>query len=175
MATNGKNGNGKNGNGKSGNGKSGNGTTSADWTTAKRWLGVMRPYSAEDVARISGSVRVEHTLARMGAERLWDLLQNESHVTALGAMTGNQAIQEVAAGLDAIYLSGWQVAADANVAGQEMQTWRAGVLVQRNAVLSQRLWQFALSLVVLAKELMGLDGIRRQPPYALESPTGQVL
>ena len=62
-----------------------------------------------------------------------------------------------------------------NVAGQEMQTWRAGVLVQRNAVLSQRLWQFALSLVVLAKELMGLDGIRRQPPYALESPTGQVL
>src|SRR5438105_1968072 len=78
----------------------------------------MRPYSAEDVARISGSVRVEHTLARMGAERLWDLLQNESHVTALGAMTGNQAIQQVQAGLKAIYVSGWQVAADANNAGQ---------------------------------------------------------
>ena len=78
----------------------------------------MRPYSAEDVARISGSVHVEHTLARMGAERLWDLLQNESHVTALGAMTGNQAIQQVQAGLKAIYVSGWQVAADANNAGQ---------------------------------------------------------
>ncbi len=113
MATNGKNVNGKNGNGKNGNGK-----TSSDWTTAKRWLGVMRPYSAEDVARISGSVHIEHTLARMGAERLWDMLQNESHVTALGAMTGNQAIQQVQAGLKAIYVSGWQVAADANNAGQ---------------------------------------------------------
>ena len=100
------------------NGKNGNGKTSADWTTAKRWLGVMRPYSAEDVARISGSVHIEHTLARMGAERLWDMLHNESHVTALGAMTGNQAIQQVQAGLKAIYVSGWQVAADANNAGQ---------------------------------------------------------
>jgi isocitrate lyase len=83
-----------------------------------RWKGVTRPYGAADVARVQGSVRIEHTLARMGALRLWDLLHTRDHVAALGALTGGQAVQQVKAGLEAIYLSGWQVAADANLAGQ---------------------------------------------------------
>jgi isocitrate lyase len=83
-----------------------------------RWEGIERPYTAEDVARLRGSVHVEHTLARMGAERLWQLLAEEDYVSALGAMTGGQAVQMVKAGLKAIYLSGWQVAADANLSDQ---------------------------------------------------------
>ncbi|GIM46738.1 isocitrate lyase [Collibacillus ludicampi] len=82
-----------------------------------RWKGIERPYSAEDVIRLRGSIQIEHTLARMGAERLWHLLHNEDYVHALGALTGNQAVQQVKAGLKAIYLSGWQVAADANLSG----------------------------------------------------------
>jgi isocitrate lyase len=88
------------------------------WETEPRWKGIKRPYPAEDVLRLGGSVQVEHTLARMGAERLWRLLSTEPYVAALGALTGNQAVQQVRAGLKAIYLSGWQVAADANLAGQ---------------------------------------------------------
>lgn len=84
----------------------------------ERWQGIERPYGEEDVRRLRGSVAVEHTLARLGAERLWRLLQDEPYVSALGAMTGGQAVQMVKAGLKAIYLSGWQVAADANAAGQ---------------------------------------------------------
>jgi isocitrate lyase len=83
-----------------------------------RWQGIERPYTEDDVERLRGSVTVEHTLARLGAERLWRLLNEEPYVAALGAMTGGQAVQMVKAGLQAIYLSGWQVAADANVAGQ---------------------------------------------------------
>jgi isocitrate lyase len=83
-----------------------------------RWEGIERPYSKEDVERLCGSVKVEHTLARLGAERLWQLLNDKPYVNALGAMSGGQAVQMVKAGLQAIYLSGWQVAADANVAGQ---------------------------------------------------------
>ncbi|MBV8354223.1 MAG: isocitrate lyase [Candidatus Eremiobacteraeota bacterium] len=83
-----------------------------------RWLGVERPYSEADVARLRGSVQVEYTLARMGANRLWKLLAGQEPVTALGVMTGNQAVQAVKAGLPALYLSGWQVAADANDAGE---------------------------------------------------------
>src|SRR6185295_2363386 len=83
-----------------------------------RWDGIVRPYSAEDVARLQGTVQVEHTLARLGATRLWELLQTKDYVAALGALTGNQAVQQVKAGLQAIYLSGWQVAADANLSGQ---------------------------------------------------------
>ncbi|UHA75547.1 isocitrate lyase [Paenibacillus sp. 481] len=86
------------------------------WTGA-RWEGVTRPYTAEDVLRLRGSVQVEHTLAQLGAERLWQLVHTEPYVAALGALTGNQAIQQVKAGLKAIYLSGWQVAADANLSG----------------------------------------------------------
>jgi isocitrate lyase len=88
------------------------------WRSNPRWKGVTRPYKAEDVIRLRGTVQVEHTLARLGAARLWDLLQEKPYVAALGAMTGNQAIQQVEAGLQAIYVSGWQVAADANDSGQ---------------------------------------------------------
>src|SRR5438270_867354 len=88
------------------------------WQTQPRWQGVTRPYTQADVERLCGSIHIEHTLARMGAERLWDLLHSEHYVHALGAMTGNQAVQQVKAGLKAIYVSGWQVAADANDAGQ---------------------------------------------------------
>jgi isocitrate lyase len=88
-----------------------------DWATNPRWNGVERPYTAEDVLRLRGTVHIEHTLARLGAERLWELLQTEPYVNALGAVTGNQAVQQVQAGLKAIYVSGWQVAADANNAG----------------------------------------------------------
>jgi isocitrate/methylisocitrate lyase len=83
-----------------------------------RWAGVTRTYTAEQVVRLRGSVRVEHTLARQGSERLWQLLHSEPHVPALGALTGGQAVEMVKAGLQAIYLSGWQVAADANLSGQ---------------------------------------------------------
>src|SRR5919109_5268260 len=83
-----------------------------------RWHGITRPYSSADVERVRGSLRIEHTLARRGAEKLWQLLQKEDYVAALGAVTGNQAMQQVKAGLKAIYVSGWQVAADANLAGQ---------------------------------------------------------
>src|SRR5690349_20336430 len=86
-------------------------------TVENRWHGVERPYSRADVERLRGSIKIEYTLARLGAERLWELLHTEDYVNALGAMTGNQAMQQVRAGLKAIYLSGWQVAADANLAG----------------------------------------------------------
>jgi isocitrate lyase len=88
-----------------------------EWASEARWRGITRPYSADDVVRLQGTVRVEHTLARLGAERLWRLLHDEDYVPALGALTGNQAVQQVKAGLKAIYLSGWQVAADANLSG----------------------------------------------------------
>ncbi|RJL31596.1 isocitrate lyase [Bailinhaonella thermotolerans] len=88
-----------------------------EWETNPRWQGVERSFSAEDVVKLRGSVQEEHTLARLGAERLWDLIHNEDYVNALGALTGNQAVQQVKAGLKAIYLSGWQVAADANLSG----------------------------------------------------------
>jgi isocitrate lyase len=91
---------------------------SETWNTDPRWEGVYRPYSAEDVVRLRGSLHIEHTLARHGAERLWQLLHQQPYVAALGALTGNQAVQQVKAGLQAIYVSGWQVAADANLAGQ---------------------------------------------------------
>ena len=89
-----------------------------EWQSNPRWEGITRPYSAEDVVRLRGSIQIEHTLAKLGAERLWSLLQNEDYVAALGAVTGNQAVQQVRAGLQAIYISGWQAAADANDAGQ---------------------------------------------------------
>jgi isocitrate lyase len=88
------------------------------WNTDPRWTGTTRPYSADDVARLRGTLPIEYTLARLGAERLWQLLHSEKYVNALGAMSGNQAVQMAAAGLKAIYVSGWQVAADANDAGQ---------------------------------------------------------
>ena len=101
-----------------GNGKNPFPDLEQTWTKDVRWHGIVRPYSPEDVQRLRGTVHVEHTLARMGSERLWELVNTEPYVHALGAMTGNQAVQQVKAGLKAIYVSGWQVAADANEAGQ---------------------------------------------------------
>jgi isocitrate lyase len=89
-----------------------------DWAENPRWAGITRNYTAEDVVRLRGSVQIEHTLAKRGSEKLWNLLQTEPFVNALGALTGNQAMQQVKAGLKAIYLSGWQVAGDANLAGE---------------------------------------------------------
>jgi len=89
-----------------------------DWANNSRWAGIVRPYGAEEVVRLRGTVVVEHSLARLGASKLWKSLHEKPFVNALGAMTGNQAMQQVKAGLKAIYLSGWQVAADANVAGE---------------------------------------------------------
>ena len=98
---------------------SSNGTAkNHEWESNPRWNGVIRPYTYNDVDRLRGTVRIEYTLARLGAEKLWDLLHSRPYVPALGAMTGNQAMQQVKAGLEAIYVSGWQVAADANDAAQ---------------------------------------------------------
>jgi isocitrate lyase len=97
------------------------GGTAADltraWAGDPRWLGIKRSYTAQDVVRLRGTVQERHTLAERGAQRLWELLQNEDYINALGALTGGQAVQQVRAGLKAIYLSGWQVAADANLSG----------------------------------------------------------
>ncbi|ADC48305.1 MULTISPECIES: isocitrate lyase [Alkalihalophilus] len=90
----------------------------AQWENDERWQGIERTYSAEEVVKLRGSVQIEHTLAKRGAEKLWNYLHNEDYINALGALTGNQAVQQVKAGLKAIYLSGWQVAADANLSGQ---------------------------------------------------------
>src|ERR1700730_5341902 len=89
-----------------------------NWVSDERWVGTTRTYSAQDVATLRGSIHIKHTLAEMGAARLWKLLHSEPWVAALGAVTGNQAVQQVQAGLQAVYVSGWQVAADANGAGQ---------------------------------------------------------
>jgi len=89
-----------------------------EWQTNPRWKGVERPYKAEDVVRLRGTVHIEHSLARLGAEKLWRFIHEKPFVNALGALTGNQAMQQVKAGLDAIYLSGWQVAGDANLSGE---------------------------------------------------------
>src|SRR6185503_16296746 len=89
-----------------------------DWAENPRWKGIKRGYTAEEVVRLRGSIHIEHTLARRGSEKLWKLVNDEPFVNTLGAMTGNQAMQQVKAGLKAIYLSGWQVAADANIAGE---------------------------------------------------------
>src|ERR671932_2487479 len=98
------------------NGKNGTSGIEREWE-GERWEGIERPYTPDDVARLRGSIRIEHTLARLGAERLWELMHGGSYVNALGALTGNQAVQQVKAGLKAIYVSGWQVAAYANLAG----------------------------------------------------------
>ena len=87
-----------------------------EWTTNERWHGIQRGYTAADVLKLRGSIEIKHTLAERGAKRLWELLHDEAYVPALGAMTGCQAVQQVQAGLKAVYLSGWQVAADANLA-----------------------------------------------------------
>jgi isocitrate lyase len=113
------------------------------WAQDARWQGIERPYTADDVLRLRGSIVVEHTLARRSAERLWELLGRERPVRALGAMTGGQAVQMAKAGLEAIYLSGWQVAADANLSGQ---TYPDQSLYPANSApaLVRRLWNALL-------------------------------
>src|ERR1700742_228153 len=88
------------------------------WRDSPRWRGIQRPYSAEDVVRLRGTIAVEHSIARLTSEKLWRYVNEKPFVNSLGALTGNQAMQQVKAGLDAIYLSGWQVAGDANLAGE---------------------------------------------------------
>ena len=100
-----------------------------EWATA-RWTGVERPYAAEEVYKIRGSVRVEQSLARRGAEKLWELVNGSTHIAALGALTGNQAVQMAQAGLKAIYLSGWQVAADATA--RRRSTGRQSLAMRRS-------------------------------------------
>src|SRR5579859_6873665 len=122
MAANGSNGTNCKTNGTNGkpNGTNGNGKMHPPinhWSSDPRWAGISRPYAHSDVLRLRGSIQIEYTLARLGAERLWNLMQTEPYVPALGAITGNQAIEMVQAGLAAIYGSGWQVAADGNTAG----------------------------------------------------------
>ena len=112
-----------------------------DWAENPRWKGIKRGYTAEDVVRLRGSVQIEHTLARRGAEKLWKLINEEPFVNSLGAMTGNQAMQQVKAGLKAIYLSGWQVAADANIAGEmypDQSLYPANSVPARRAPHQQR-------------------------------------
>jgi isocitrate lyase len=123
MAANGSNGaNGKaKGTNAKGNGTNGNGKTPLPinhWSSDPRWAGITRPYAYSDVVRLRGSIQIAYTLAKLGAERLWNLMHTEPYVPALGAITGNQAIEMVQAGLQAIYASGWQVAADNNTAGE---------------------------------------------------------
>src|SRR5512138_1599001 len=89
-----------------------------EWDTRPRWKGIVREYSAEEVVRLRGSIHIEYSLALMGAEQLWDLLNREPYINTMGAITGTQAVQMVAAGLKAIYVSGWQVAGDMNTALQ---------------------------------------------------------
>jgi len=114
MSSNGNNG--ANGNGHS-NGNGHKHLPQTHWSNDPRWNGITRPYSYADVLRLRGSIQIEYTLAKLGAERLWNLMHTEEYVPALGAITGNQAIEMVQAGLKAIYGSGWQVAADGNTAG----------------------------------------------------------
>jgi isocitrate lyase len=97
--------------------------TERDWKENPRWRGINRRYTAEDVERVRGSVDIEYTLAKRGADRLWNLLHNRPFVKSLGALTGNQAMQQVKAGLESIYVSGWQVAADANESGKNFSLW----------------------------------------------------
>ena len=128
------------------------------WKNDQRWKGVRRDYAPEDVVKLRGSVLVEHTLARRGAEKLWELLHDEPYVPALGALTGNQAVEMADAGLKAIYLSGWQVAADANLAGQ-MYPDQSLYPVQQRA----RAWCKAINNAFRrADQIQCAEGTRRQ-------------
>jgi len=116
-----------------------------DWAENPRWKGISRNYSADDVVRLRGSQQCEYTLARRGAEKLWNLVNNEPFVNALGALTGNQAMQQVKAGLKAIYLSGWQVAGDANSNGemypdQSLYSVDSGPKARTTSTTSRRSW-----------------------------------
>ncbi len=136
----------------------------------RRFEGIARSYSAADVEKLRGSVRIEHTLARMGSERLWDLLHSEPYVNALGALTGGQAVQMVKAGLQAIYLSGWQVAADANNAGQ---TYPDQSLYPADSVPTVvRRINAALQRADQIEHAEGRDGVRWFAPIVADAEAG---
>lgn len=141
-----------------------------NWATNPRWQGIKRDYSAAAVVKLRGSVQIEHTLARLGAERLWNLLRSTDYVHALGAVTGNQAVQMVKAGLKAIYLSGWQVAADANLSGQ---TYPDQSLYPANSVpqLVKRLNQ-ALQRADQIHHAEGKNGIYWFAPIVADAEAG---
>ncbi|QSB13033.1 isocitrate lyase [Natronosporangium hydrolyticum] len=130
----------------------------ADWRDNPRWAGVTRTYSAEDVVRLRGSIQEEHTLARLGAERLWRLLHEEDFVPALGALSGGQAVQQIRAGLKAIYVSGWQVAADANQAGH---TYPDQSLYPANSV--PQLVRRINNALLRADEICWAEGLDQSP------------
>jgi isocitrate lyase len=154
---------------KNGHGKTSPATLAHD-AESKRWKGIERPYTQQDVDRLRGTIRVEHTLARVGAERLWSLLHSEDYVNALGALTGNQAVEMVRAGLKAIYLSGWQVAADANLAGQ---TYPDQSLYPANSVpaVVRRINQ-ALLRADQIEHSEGRDGIHWAAPIVADAEAG---
>jgi isocitrate lyase len=140
------------------------------WENEPRWRGVTRTYSAADVVRLRGSVRIEYTLARRGADRLWNLLHSEPYVPALGALTGNQAVEMVEAGLKAIYLSGWQVAGDANLAGQ---TYPDQSLYPVNSVPAVvRAINNALMRADQIHHANGLNGIQWFAPIVADAEAG---
>ncbi len=140
------------------------------WREALRWKGVKRPYSAAEVLRLRPSVKVEHTLARRGAERLWDMLQKEPYIAALGALTGNQAVEQVQAGLKAVYLSGWQVAADANLAG-EMYPDQSLYPADSVPAVVRRI-NNALTRADQVNRLQGEDGIDWYAPIVADAEAG---
>ena len=133
--------------------------------TPDRFAGIRRDYAPEDVARLAGSFRVRHTLAEMGAARLWQLLQTQPFVPTLGALTGNQAVQQVKAGLNAIYMSGWQVAADANTAGQmypDQSLYPVEFRAERGAADQQRIAPSRSDRTVGRRRRDILDGADRR-------------
>ena len=140
------------------------------WATDPRWSGIKRDYTAEDVVKLRGSVKIEHTLAKMGAERLWQMLQAEEYISSLGALTGAQAAQMVRAGLKAIYVSGWQVAADANQAGQ---TYPDQSLYPSNSVPTVvRQFNNALMRADQIQTLAGKNDIEWYAPIVADAEAG---
>ena len=140
------------------------------WDTDPRWTGIKRSYTAEDVVRLRGSVQVDHTLAKRGAEKLWASIHDEPFVNALGALTGNQAMQQVKAGLKAIYLSGWQVAGDANVAGemypdQSLYPANSVPLVPSGAETTSKAWASGVPAIFAAYFS------RKRPSPSVSSPS----